>query len=668
MVDSARLKKSARDYMTAHPGVKYQQALEIVRGQDLVPIAESSDTPAGPPPPVAATSQAGGGDPAGPEAWLNALGGIPTADELAARWANSDTEQSLRVPVGMRVDDNFKFSDSSEPVWLDLAEAKLGGNGPHVLITGRTGSGRSVASEVLLTGLAALYSPDRLQFALIGGGVHHPYFDRLAQLPHTAAWLSDSSTDRAGLTALLDQLDAEIARRDDRITRHGVRDIGEYRQLVEAGSADPLPDLLVAIEEVRTVVRNTESLEKRILRVLRVGRSLGIHVLLIDQGNFDSELRQHVTASLSLVTGSPTRSRTLFGADASTLHGQPIGSALLHTLPAVGAGALTSLRIFWISSPAECVQELLKVVVSMPRPSYQIVQLPKRRWGFDTLIGLDDFKDQSRALIASARIEAELVRRGMPRSPRAMNFAFTGPSGTGKTLAAKALSHELFRGGVTTKDSFVQANRSSLVGTVEGESAVKTRKVLEEARGGVIILENAHELIQQRGFGGDPFGADALSALLDFMDGNKGELVVIFSGDEPSLERFFNDNPSVRTRLQHQIRFTPADSEQLWEILVRHAEQSGRVIDAGARERFLETATKLRATLNGRGSSMLDVLGNGRFASGICERAQHHAANRLAGAELSTLTDLDLLLLTADDVNSAIDELIRTFKIDLAAS
>lgn len=666
MVDSARLKKSAREYMAAHPGVKYQQALEIVRDQDLVPIA-ASDTPAGPPP-MSATALADGDDPAGPQAWLRALGGIPTTGELAARWAASLTSTSLQAPIGICVESDFTFGRAPEPVWVDLTEAQLGGHGPHVLITGRTGSGRSVASEVLLTGLAALYSPDRLQFVLIGGGVHHPYFDRLAQLPHTAAWLSDSSTDRAGLTALLDQLDAEIARRADRITRHGVKDIGEYRQLVEAGSADPLPDLLVAIEEVRTVVRNTESLEKRILRVLRVGRSLGIHVLLIDQGNFDSELSQHVTASLSLVTGSPTRSRTLFGADASTLHGQPIGSALLHTLPAVGAGALTSLRIFWISSPAEYVQELLKVVVSMPRPSYQIIQLPKRRWGFDTLIGLDDFKDQSRALIASARIEAELVRRGMPRSPRAMNFAFTGPSGTGKTLAAKALSHELFRGGVTTRDSLVQANRSSLVGTVEGESAVKTRKVLEEARGGVILLENAHELIQQRGFGGDPFGADALSALLDFMDGNKGELVVIFSGDEPSLERFFNDNPSVRTRLQHQIRFTPADSEQLWEILVRHVEQSGRVIDGGARERFLETATKLRATLNGRGSSMLDVLGNGRFASSICERAQHRAASRLAGAELLTLTDLDLLLLTTDDVNGAIDELTRTFKIDLAVS
>ncbi|CPZ05440.1 cell division protein FtsK [Mycobacteroides abscessus] len=170
MVDSARLKKSAREYMAAHPGVKYQQALAIVRDQDLVPIAAASDTPVGPPPPVAATSRADGGDPAGPEAWLNALGGIPTADELAARWANSDTEQSLRVPIAMSVDDNFKFSDSPEPVWLDLAEAKLGGNGPHVLITGRTGSGRSVASEVLLTGLAALYSPDRLQFVLIGGG------------------------------------------------------------------------------------------------------------------------------------------------------------------------------------------------------------------------------------------------------------------------------------------------------------------------------------------------------------------------------------------------------------------------------------------------------------------------------------------------------------------
>lgn len=85
MVDSARLKKCAREYMAAHPGVKYQQALEIVRDQDLVPIAAASDTPAGPPPPVATTSHTDGGDPAGPQAWLRALGGIPTTEELAAR-------------------------------------------------------------------------------------------------------------------------------------------------------------------------------------------------------------------------------------------------------------------------------------------------------------------------------------------------------------------------------------------------------------------------------------------------------------------------------------------------------------------------------------------------------------------------------------------------------
>lgn len=668
MVDSARLKKSAREYMAAHPGVKYQQALEIVREQDLVPIAAASDAPAGPPPPLATTPLVDGGDPAGPEAWLRALGGIPTDDELASRWARSLTEQSLRAPVGVGVDGDFTCGQAPEQIWMNLAEANLGGNGPHFLITGRTGSGKSDTGEGLLTGLAALYGPDRLQFVLIGSGRHHPYFDRLAQLPHTAAWLSDAGRNRAGLTALLDQLDAEIVRRGDRITRHGVQDIGKYRLLVETAKADPLPDLLVAIDEVRAVVCETKSVEERVLRILRVGRSLGIHGVLIDQVPPNTGLSEHATANLSLVAGSPARSRTLFGADATALHSKPIGSAFLHTLPADRAGALAPLRVFQISSPAEHAQQLRRVIAAMPQPDYQIVQLPKPRQGFDALIGLEDFKEQTRALIASARIQAELARRGMPRLPRAMNFAFTGPSGTGKTLAARALSHELYLCGVTTRDNLARANRSSLVGTVEGESAVKTRKVLEKARGGVILLENAHELIQQRGFGSDPFGADALSALLEFMDSNKGELVVIFSGDDRSIERFFNDNPSVRTRLQHHIRFAPVDSEQLREILVRHVEQSGRVIDVGARERVLETTRKLRAAVNGHGSSMLDVLGNGRFASGICERAQHHAASRLAGAELSTLTDLDLLLLTADDVNGAIDELIRAFKIDLAAS
>lgn len=667
MVDSARLKKSAREYMAAHPGVKYQQALEIVRDQDLVPVAAVADTPAAPPP-VATTFYAGGSDPAGPEAWLRALGGIPTTDELAARWSNALTEQSLRAPVGVSVDGDFAFGAAPEPIWLDLAEAKLGGNGPHVLITGRTGSGKSGTSEGLLTGLAALYGPDRLQFVLIGGASHEPYFDRLAQLPHTAAWLSDSGTDRAGLTALLDQLDAEIVRRGDRLTRYGARDVSGYRALVQAGKADPLPDLLIAIDDVHAVSSATKSTEGRILRLLRIGRSLGIHGVLIDQVPLASELNEHVTANLSLVTGSPARSRTLFGADASFLHGKPIGSAFLHTLPADQSGALTRLRAFRLSTPSEHAQELRNVIAAMPQSSYQIISLPKRRMGFDTLIGLDDFKDQSRALIASARIEAELKRRGRPGSPRAMNFAFTGPSGTGKTMAARALSYELYLCGLTTRDNLVHANRSSLVGTVEGESAVKTRRVLEEARGGVLLLDSANDLVQHRTGWFDPFGAESLSALLDFMDSNRGELVVIFSGDEGPIQGFFNDNPGVRTRLQHHVHFTSLDSGQLWEILVRHAEQSGRVVDTRAHRRFLEIATKLRATMNGHGSSMLDILGNGRFASGVCERAQDQAAHRLAGAELASLSDQDLLLLTADDVNGAVDELVRTFNIDLVNS
>ncbi len=194
-------------------------------------------------------------------------------------------------------------------LYLDLNERK---EGVHGMIAGTTGAGKSELLTTLLLGLALLHHPDRLNFMLIdfkGGAT----FRDLARLPHTAGYITDLSGSQAqrALTAINSELD----RRKQRFGSNNVSNIHQYRQLTPP--ADPIPNLLIAIDEFDEMVNDHEDVVEELIRVAKQGRSLGVHLLFATQQPSNNKikpgLKANLTYWLSLRVVDPEDSKIMIG-------------------------------------------------------------------------------------------------------------------------------------------------------------------------------------------------------------------------------------------------------------------------------------------------------------------------------------------------------------------
>ena len=190
--------------------------------------------------------------------------------DVAANWGRRALDQYLKVPIGER--------RGSQPMVLDLNHT---GHGPHGLIAGTTGSGKSELLQTLVIALALTHHPHDVGFVLVdfkGGGT----FSDLVELPHTQGLVTDLS---GNLTArALVALQAEMDRRKRLFNDAGVNDIGPYQRLYWQGKVEePLPHLVVIIDEFAELVSDYPDFMDGLIGIARVGRSLGVHLILATQ-------------------------------------------------------------------------------------------------------------------------------------------------------------------------------------------------------------------------------------------------------------------------------------------------------------------------------------------------------------------------------------------------
>lgn len=185
-------------------------------------------------------------------------------------WQHRSPDQYLKVSIGER--------RGNQPMILDLNHT---GHGPHGLVAGTTGSGKSELLQTLVIALALTHHPYDVGFVLVdfkGGGA----FSELANLPHTLGMVTDLSgnlTERA-----LVALRAEMDRRKRLFNDAGVNDIGPYQQLYWQGKVkQPLPRLVVIIDEFAELVNDYPDFMDELIAIARVGRSLGVHLILATQ-------------------------------------------------------------------------------------------------------------------------------------------------------------------------------------------------------------------------------------------------------------------------------------------------------------------------------------------------------------------------------------------------
>ncbi|MDO0937151.1 type VII secretion protein EccCa [Streptomyces sp. DG2A-72] len=232
----------------------------------------------------------------------------PAHLDLHRLWAPRGERDFLRVPIGL--------TDRHEPVLLDLKESSQLGMGPHGLCVGATGSGKSELLRTLVLALAAAHSPEDLALVLVdykGGATFAPF----AELPHVAGVITNLENQAGLVERVHTSLAGEVKRRQQVLKDAGnVADIGHYATLraTQRPDLDPLPHLFVVIDEFGELITAKPDFIDLFLSIGRIGRSIGVHLLLSSQrieGGKLKGLDTYLSYRLGLRTFSADESRTV---------------------------------------------------------------------------------------------------------------------------------------------------------------------------------------------------------------------------------------------------------------------------------------------------------------------------------------------------------------------
>ena len=267
--------------------------------------------------------------------------GDPRDVDVRQTWQPRSARDRLRIPLGIDPD--------GRPVELDLKESAEGGMGPHGLVIGATGSGKSELLRTLVTGLAVTHSSEALNLALIdfkGGAT----FASLEQLPHVCAVITNLADDLALVDRMADAISGEVVRRQELLRKAGnMASVRDYERAREGGAPlHPLPSLLVIIDEFSELLSSRPEFIDLFVMIGRLGRSLGIHLLLASQRLEEGRLRgldSHLSYRVGLRTFNASESRAVLGVpDAAELPPVP-GSAFLK----VDVSTLLRLKAAYVS-------------------------------------------------------------------------------------------------------------------------------------------------------------------------------------------------------------------------------------------------------------------------------------------------------------------------------
>ena len=235
--------------------------------------------------------------------------GDPRAVDPAVTWRPRAPRDRLRVPIGVGAD--------GQPVDLDIKESAQGGMGPHGLVIGATGSGKSELLRTLVLGLAVTHSSETLNFVLVdfkGGAT----FASLDVLPHTSAIITNLEDELILVDRMKDAVHGELVRRQEALRAAGnYASLRDYERAREQGAAlEPMPSLFIVVDEFSELLSAKPDFIDLFVMIGRLGRSLGVHLLLASQRLEEGKLRgldTHLSYRIGLRTFSAMESRVVLG-------------------------------------------------------------------------------------------------------------------------------------------------------------------------------------------------------------------------------------------------------------------------------------------------------------------------------------------------------------------
>jgi hypothetical protein len=259
------------------------------------------------------------------------------------------------------------------------------------------------------------------------------------------------------------------------------------------------------------------------------------------------------------------------------------------------------------------------------------------------LIGLEAVKTEVELVTNLLAVQQLRETRGLPTVPTSRHLVFTGNPGTGKTTVARLVA-ELYRSlGVVSRGHLVETDRSGLVAGYVGQTAERTREVVDEALDGVLLIDEAYAL--SRSEDGRDFGREAIDTLVKLMEDHRDRLVVIVTGYPEEMAEFVGSNPGLASRFPRTIHFPDLTTDELVDVAHHVAARHGYRWSPDA-------IAVLQSDLAGRPRGL--GFGNARLVRNLFEAAIARQASRLVTVghpsddELVTLTEQDVATATAD--------------------
>lgn len=264
------------------------------------------------------------------------------------------------------------------------------------------------------------------------------------------------------------------------------------------------------------------------------------------------------------------------------------------------------------------------------------------------LIGLEEIKKEIAGLINLIKVRKLREEKDLPILPMSFHLVFSGNPGTGKTTVARIVSKIYKNLGVISKGNLVEVDRSGLVAGFVGQTAIKTREVIDSAKGGVLFIDEAYSLTP--GSSQSDYGSEAIEVLLKVMEDQRGDLVVIVAGYTDEMEDFLNSNPGLKSRFNKFIHFADYTPKELLDIFILISKKHGYRLMDDAKEEL----SKLISLIY---ENRTENFANARITRNMFESVIQHQANRVIKIENPTKDDLQEI--TVGDIKMLEAEYIK---------
>lgn len=259
----------------------------------------------------------------------------------------------------------------------------------------------------------------------------------------------------------------------------------------------------------------------------------------------------------------------------------------------------------------------------------------------DGYIGLSEVKEEVKSLINLAKLYSLRKKCDLPVADMSLHMVFSGNPGTGKTMIARFMARVYHTLGILSKGHLTETDRAGLVGGYVGQTALKSAKVLEEAKGGVLFIDEAYTLTSKSE---NDFGQEAVDTVLKYMEDHRDDIVVIVAGYTEPMRRFISSNPGLESRFNKYVDFADYTADEMFEIFRLNCKKS-------CYELTKDAEAKVREALSDAAADACRF-GNGRGVRNLFEKILSAQANRVA--PLENVTKEMLMTIEESDVEDAL--------------